>query len=45
MSDRYQAPHFQLEYVKSQIDTELLWERHCHAQFEMIGVIEGTSAW
>ena len=41
MSDRYQAPHIQLEYVKSQIDTELLWERHCHAQFEMIGVIEG----
>jgi len=30
-----------LEYTESMIDLPILWEKHCHAQFEMIAVAEG----
>ena len=29
------------EYSESEIDQPILWERHCHARFEMIAVAEG----
>lgn len=32
---------FKIEYVESTVDTSVLWESHCHARFEMIGVLEG----
>ena len=30
-----------LEYNESQIEKAVLWERHCHAQYEIISVLEG----
>ena len=32
---------FLFEYRESEIDHTVLWESHCHAQFEMIAVLEG----
>lgn len=32
---------FELEYVESNIYHSVVWENHCHAQFEMIAVLEG----
>ena len=32
---------FKFEYTESEIDHPILWERHCHAQFEMIAVADG----
>lgn len=32
---------FTIEYRESDVKSSLLWERHCHADFEMIGVLEG----
>lgn len=32
---------FAIEYTESRIDHSVLWESHCHAQYEMIGVVEG----
>ena len=33
--------HFELEYIESKIGHPILWENHCHAQFEMIAVADG----
>ena len=32
---------FELEYIESKIDHTVLWESHCHAQYEMIAVAGG----
>lgn len=29
---------FEMEYIESEIGHPVLWERHCHAQYEMIAV-------
>lgn len=41
MSDKLETGKFSLTYRESDIHNPLLWERHFHAQFEMIGVLEG----
>ena len=41
MTYGFQTSEFKFEYIDSNIDTPVLWERHCHAQFEMIAVLEG----
>ena len=35
------ACEYDLEYIESKIYQSVLWENHCHAQFEMIAVLEG----
>ena len=32
---------FFLQYKEEQIENTLLWENHCHAEFELIAVLEG----
>ena len=32
---------FEFEYIESEIEQPILWESHCHAQFEMIAVVQG----
>jgi AraC-like DNA-binding protein len=32
---------FEFEYIESKIDHPILWENHCHAQYEMIAVANG----
>ncbi len=32
---------FEFEYIESRIDHPILWESHCHAQYEMIAVADG----
>lgn len=32
---------FKIEYSNSNVTDFVLWESHCHAQFELIGVLEG----
>ena len=32
---------FDFEYKEDRVDASILWERHCHAQFEMIAVVDG----
>ncbi len=32
---------FEIEYIESDIAQSVLWENHCHAQFEMIAVLKG----
>ena len=39
--DRLYTDRFAIDYRESQIDSSVLWESHCHAQFELIGVLEG----
>ena len=41
MAYGFHTERLQLEYNESQVDSSLLWESHCHARFEMIGVLEG----
>lgn len=41
MSDKLDTGKFSLAYTESDIEDPLLWERHFHAQYEMIGVLEG----
>ena len=31
----------EFEYIESKIDHPILWESHCHAQYEMIAVADG----
>ena len=33
--------NFKFEYIESEIDRPVLWESHCHAQYEMIAVADG----
>ena len=37
----FAASQFSLEYIESKINHSVLWESHCHSQFEMIAVAEG----
>ena len=41
MSFALKTKSFRFEYNESEIDSIVLWESHCHSQFEMIGVLEG----
>lgn len=41
MKHHFQAGGFFIEYVESTIDAPIVWENHCHAQYEMISVLEG----
>ncbi len=41
MTYGFQTGGFAFEYIESKIDDPVLWESHCHAQFEMIAVLEG----
>ena len=41
MNDRLQTEGFVFEYMESQLESAVLWENHCHAQYEMIAVLEG----
>ena len=36
-----QAGGFSIAYVESVIDAPVVWEKHCHTQYEMISVLEG----
>lgn len=36
-----QAGGFAVAYVESVIDAPVVWEKHCHTQYEMISVLEG----
>ena len=35
------AKEFKIEYTESEIEEAVLWESHCHTQFELIAVAEG----
>ena len=37
----FKSNEFHVEYIESEIAHPVLWESHCHAQFEMIAVAEG----
>ena len=41
MNYGFEAEGFVFEYMESQLDSSVLWENHCHAQYEMIAVLEG----
>ena len=41
MNYGFQTERFVFEYMESQLDGSVLWEKHCHAQYEMIAVLEG----
>ncbi len=41
MPCRFRTSEFAFEYIESNINHSVLWENHCHAQFEMIAVLEG----
>lgn len=41
MKEVLKTERFWVEYMESHVESPLLWERHCHASFEMIGVLEG----
>ncbi|MBQ9132572.1 MAG: helix-turn-helix transcriptional regulator [Clostridia bacterium] len=41
MKHRLETGHFAMEYTESKIENALLWESHCHPQFEMLAVLEG----
>jgi AraC-like DNA-binding protein len=32
---------FEIRYKESRVETDLLWESHCHTQYEAISVLEG----
>ena len=37
----FKSDTFHVEYVESRIASPVLWESHCHAQFELLAVVEG----
>ena len=37
----FKTEEFAFEYIESEVDHPVLWENHCHGQFEMIAVAEG----
>ena len=41
MEDFLETEHYRFAYVQSVVDPLVLWESHCHARFELIGVVEG----
>lgn len=42
MTYTFKTEAFEFEYIKSTIDSTVLWENHCHARFEMLAVLEGN---
>lgn len=42
MTYAFKTETFEFEYIKSTIDSTVLWENHCHARFEMLAVLEGN---
>lgn len=38
---RVKTNDFEFEYIESMIDHPILWESHCHAQYEMLAVANG----
>ncbi|MBQ8850551.1 MAG: helix-turn-helix transcriptional regulator [Clostridia bacterium] len=41
MTYSFRTGEFELEYIESKTNNSVLWDNHCHAQFEMIAVLEG----
>ena len=41
MTNRIRASGFAVEYIESEIEAPVVWEKHCHTQYEMISVLEG----
>jgi AraC-like DNA-binding protein len=41
MHQTLKTEHFALTYTESAVESTLLWENHCHAQYELIAVLEG----
>ena len=41
VTERRQSLPFQWQYYETNIESRVLWESHCHAQFEMLCVLEG----
>lgn len=41
MTERFVAGDFLIEYIKSRNDAPVVWEKHCHTQYELISVLEG----
>jgi AraC-like DNA-binding protein len=37
----FKTHDFQLEYTESEVKCPVLWESHCHSQYEMIAVADG----
>lgn len=41
MTFEFNTKDFEIEYTESESAHSVLWERHCHSQYEMIAVAEG----
>ncbi len=41
MEHAFHAKGFTFEYTESKTDTPVLWESHCHTEYEIISVLEG----
>ena len=41
MRTELKTKSFQIEYTEKEINSLVLWDNHCHSQFEMIGILEG----
>ena len=37
----FKTKNFKIEYIESETSHSVLWERHCHAKYEMIAVADG----
>lgn len=42
MTYAFKTDAFEFEYIKSTIESTVLWENHCHARFELLAVLEGN---
>lgn len=41
MNNCFETEKFRFEYLESHTESSVLWESHCHSDFEMIAVMEG----
>lgn len=41
MKYSFSTEFFLFEFIESRIDNNILWESHCHSQYELIAVFEG----
>ena len=41
LKSSFKTEGFSFEYLESELDATVLWESHCHSQYEMIAVSEG----
>lgn len=41
MTGTFITQEYKIQYTESVIDPSVLWENHCHSQFEMIAVLDG----